>query len=248
MTVSPRKTVAAYALLMAFCLTTTSEVCAKTVCTGHKRRKPCINEKINDCVFVKFGGYKECLPRPTAEKCNQITQSNQKQKRKACRKLGCEWDQRNRMCLDKLDEIDTIDHDNDNENNIAVDDESDNDSESIGANDSENGPIANQTPIKNDVDTDNDRESKSTDDEIDEWGGDRVPYKPENRDDISEFWESVIGMNVDEAIDAIDDEFSGFYQVYICPHVQCFMRNHDSTRVKVEIDADNEVVKSVEVG
>mmetsp|Transcript_13836 Transcript_13836/g.32277 ORF Transcript_13836/g.32277 Transcript_13836/m.32277 type:complete len:282 (-) Transcript_13836:156-1001(-) len=102
--------------------------------------------------------------------------------------------------------------------------------------------------------TEGDRSREPVDDDRDTWGNDRLPL-PENpgiRDGADdEFWESLLGMDVHDAIDEINEGFDFYYNIYICgipdSSHQCFMRNMDNTRVKLETD-DSNAVTSASVG
>lgn len=92
-------------------------------------------------------------------------------------------------------------------------------------------------------------DDRNPDVELDPWVNDRVPpQNPGNRDDNSQFWAELIGMDKDDAISEIDDEFDSFYNVFICGKPdsdhQCLMRNVDPKRVKLETDDNNLVTRS----
>jgi len=69
------------------------------------------------------------------------------------------------------------------------------------------------------------------------------------RSDNSEFWDPLVGMNAIEAGEAIDEEFDGYYNVYICGiifHTECVDRRMDPRRVKLMVNDEN-IVESTEV-
>ena len=135
-----------------------------------------------------------------------------KDTRFSCRNIGCKWDRKSKVCL-------------------GIDTESSEDGENRDA------------PIDNQIGTG--RDPDPVDDDRDPWGNDRSPPNPGNRDGSDEFFESLLGTDADEAIVAIDEEYDSYYHAYICgkpdSDPQCFMRNMDNTRVKLETDDDNNV-------
>jgi len=71
-----------------------------------------------------------------------------------------------------------------------------------------------------------------------------------DRSDVSEFWDPLVGMDADDASEAITEEFDGYYEVYICGitfHQECFLRNANPRRAKLMVN-DQNIVESVSIG
>lgn len=170
--------------------------------------------KKHGCVYVKFKNKENVCVHVPKE-----GECESKETRFGCRKTGCKWDRQSGVCRAWDDGIDT---------------ESSEDSEN------RNAPIGNQI--------EEDRDPEPVDDDRDSFGNDRLPPNPGNKDGSNEFFKLLLGMDADEAVEKIDEEYDFYYNIYICgkpdSSPQCFMRNMDNTRVKLEIDDDNLVTSS----
>lgn len=245
-----RRTTAAYGLLLTLVVATMSTTFAAPLCSAYDRRKRACRK--NGCAYVKR--HNTCVAEPTEGQCASAD------RRRLCKNHGCQWDGQRKLCYvwgTVFDDDDSAGSDNNESSDsgsdttdVDVDNESDlidiSGNNTYFTSDNEREPISIEEPSEDESGPVVIGIDRPRPDVVDPWSNQRDPPRPENRGDDSGFWVALIGLDADDAVELIGEEFGNYYRVYICgSHPQCIMRNLDDRRVKLNVDTDNRVASAL---